>query len=100
MTNFIAKLDGLYGRFYHPWLCSFSLIMAIGVAASVMWDPIQFADAIGGLNLMNAIAIVWATCAGFVHGLGFKAQHWFWQLFFFPPLIWTIFLLILVVTIG
>lgn len=100
MTEFIAKLDGLYGRLYHPALCAFSLVMALSVAAGVMWDPTQFAKAIGGFTPLNAPAIIWATCAGFVHGIGFKARHWFWQLFFFPPLIWLIFLLILALFIG
>ncbi|WP_028025172.1 cyd operon YbgE family protein [Enterovibrio calviensis] len=88
-------LDGLHDRLLQRVLMLFSLVLAVTCAGLVIWDPQSFADKIGGFNLSNSPALIWATCTGFIHGMGFKPRFWLWQLVFFPPFAWIVMILIL-----
>lgn len=55
-----------------------------------MWNPHTFADSIGGFNVVIGPAIIWATCTGIIHGIGFQPRAWYWQCFFFPVLAWLV----------
>ncbi|MGF1769340.1 cyd operon protein YbgE [Enterovibrio makurazakiensis] len=88
-------LDGLHDRLLQRVLMLFSLVLAVTCAGLVIWDPQSFADKIGGFNLTNAPALIWATCTGFIHGMGFKPRFWLWQLVFFPPFAWIVMIYIL-----
>lgn len=100
MRKFIATLDGLYGRLYHSAYCALSLLLALCVAAALMWDPVAFADQIGGFNAIKGPAIIYATCIGIMHGVGFKAKHWLVQLLTLPVTSWCIFALLLITAIS
>ena len=63
------------------WL---TLLMAVVIAASVMWSPADFANAFGGLHFQLTFLIVWATCSGVIYGVGFFPKHWCWQILFTP----------------
>ncbi|MDD1795353.1 cyd operon protein YbgE [Enterovibrio sp. ZSDZ42] len=88
-------LDGLHDRLLQRVLMLFSLVLAVTCAGLVIWDPQSFADKIGGFTLTNAPALIWATCTGFIHGMGFKPRFWLWQLVFFPPFAWIVMIYIL-----
>lgn len=89
-NKFTQSLDGLYDRLHIRVAILISLILALSCGALVIWDPSIFAQKLGGFNIVNGLALIWATCAGLIHGLSFKPHFWLWQLFFFPPLAWLI----------
>lgn len=60
------------------------LLMSIVTAALVVWEPTLFAQAIGGFGPVISPALIWATCAAMVYGVGFVPTRWYWQLFFTP----------------
>ncbi len=94
-SRYILKLGDLYDRLYHPIFYFFSLILAFISFSFVMWEPQQFAQNIGGFNLFTGPLIIWSTCTGFIHGLGFKPRNWIWRISFFPPLAWLFMLWII-----
>jgi cyd operon protein YbgE len=51
-----------------------------------MWNPEQYAQAIGGFNAMVAVPLIWGVCASMVFSVGFKPRYWLWQLTFSPYL--------------
>lgn len=97
INKFPMVLDGLYDRLHQRGLMLFSLVLAVVCAGGVIWDPVDFSSKIGGFNAVNGPALIWATCAGFIHGMAFKPYYWLWQVVFFPPLAWLVMLSILAV---
>lgn len=73
----------------HQWL-DYSLIrlvalvLSMATAGLVVWDPTYFAQAIGGFGPVISPALIWATCAAMVYGVGFVPLRWYWQVFFTP----------------
>ncbi len=61
-----------------------AIAIAVAVAGLVMWEPHQFAEAIGGFNPVIAPLMIWATCSAMVFGMSFVPHRWYWQLFFSP----------------
>ena len=61
-----------------------AIAMAVTVAGLVMWEPHQFADAIGGFGPVIAPLMIWATCSAMVFGMSFVPHRWYWQLLFSP----------------
>ena len=94
-TKFTTMLDGIYDRLHKRVLMLFSLVLALTCAGLVIWDPQSFADKIGGFHAANAPALIWATCTGFIHGMGFKPRFWLWQIVFFPALAWLVMVVML-----
>lgn len=94
-TKFGTMLDGLYDRLHIRVLTLLSLALALTCGGLVMWDPQSFADRIGGFSVANGPALVWATCTGMIHGMGFKPRFWLWQLVFFPPFAWLVMITVL-----
>ncbi|KLV09106.1 cytochrome bd biosynthesis protein [Photobacterium aquae] len=75
----------------HQWL-DFGLLRVLGLVMSlvtaclVVWEPTLFAQSIGGFGPIISPAMIWATCAAMVFGVGFIPHRWYWQLFFTPYL--------------
>ena len=61
-----------------------SLIMALVLAGCVFWMPIRFTSGTGSDNVWHNLLIVWAVCAGVIHGTGFRPRRWGWRLCFLP----------------
>ena len=69
-----------------------SLVAALLVAGGVIWDPTRFALSSRSLSLWGGIALIWAVCAGVIHGTGFRPRRALWQGIFNPVLAWVILL--------
>ncbi|WP_127959622.1 cyd operon protein YbgE [Serratia microhaemolytica] len=61
-----------------------SLLLALVVAGAIFWDPTRFAARTSSLEIWQGFLLMWAVCAGFVHGVGFQPRSLFWRLFFAP----------------
>ncbi|NDL62764.1 cyd operon protein YbgE [Acerihabitans arboris] len=61
-----------------------SLIMALVLAGCVFWMPARFASTTSSLTAWHNLLIVWAVCAGVIHGVGFRPRRWGWRLAFLP----------------
>lgn len=96
--KFARMLDGFHDRLHQSVLIAFSMILALVCAVGVIWDPVIISEKIGGFTVLSGIALIWATCTGFIHGIGFKPHFWLWQIVFFPPLAWLIMLVVLIRT--
>ncbi|UJF18625.1 cyd operon YbgE family protein [Vibrio sp. SS-MA-C1-2] len=75
--------------YYHQWtdvkvLRIVVLILSFCLAGIFLWDPIQFAQEIGGLVGYKGLLLIWGICAGVIYGIGFKPILWIWQLLFSP----------------
>ncbi|MFP1725545.1 cyd operon protein YbgE [Lonsdalea quercina] len=65
-------------------LRALSLIMALLLAGCVFWDPSRFAAKTSTLAVWQAFVLMWAVCAGVIHGTGFRPQRLRWKAFFSP----------------
>ncbi|XBS70965.1 cyd operon protein YbgE [Acerihabitans sp. KWT182] len=77
--------DRLYSLTDKGPLRALSLILALALAGCVFWMPARFALQTSRLNAWHNLLVVWAVCAGVIHGSGFRPRHWAWRLFFLPP---------------
>ncbi|WP_428945585.1 cyd operon protein YbgE [Pantoea sp. FN060301] len=65
-------------------LRALSLLMALLLAGCIFWDPARFAANSGQLKIWQGLLLVWAVCAGVIHGVGFHPRRLRWQAFFSP----------------
>ncbi|KHN52670.1 cyd operon protein YbgE [Pectobacterium fontis] len=77
-------VDKLYRRMDKSPIRALSLIMALLLAGCVFWDPARFAARTSELAVWQGLLLIWAVCAGVVHGVGFRPHHLFWRAFFAP----------------
>lgn len=76
--------DSCYGATNRGPLRVLSLVMALVLAGCVFWMPARFATGTSALTPWHNIIIVWAVCAGVIHGVGFTPRRWGWRLLFLP----------------
>lgn len=81
MNNLITKL---YAAMDKGPLRALSFIMALVLAGCVFWDPTRFAAKTSELAVWHGLLLIWAVCAGVIHGVGFKLRAPRWQALFFP----------------
>ena len=81
MINFITKLYAVMDK--SP-LRALSLIIALTLAGCVFWDPTRFAAKTSELEIWHGLLLIWAVCAGVIHGTGFRLRATYWQALFFP----------------
>ncbi len=67
-------------------LRALSLIMALLLAGCMFWDPSRFAAKTSGLSVWHGFVLMWAVCAGVIHGVGFRPKAVLWQGIFSPLL--------------
>ncbi|WP_340609128.1 cyd operon protein YbgE [Xenorhabdus bharatensis] len=60
------------------------LIMALGLAACILWDSTRFASNTSSLMIWQGIFLIWAICSGVIFGVGFNPKHFVWRFFFHP----------------
>ncbi|MBJ7221652.1 MULTISPECIES: cyd operon protein YbgE [unclassified Brenneria] len=77
-------VDRLYRLMDKSPLRALSLIMALLVAGCVFWDPSRFAARTSELAVWQGFLLIWAVCAGVVHGVGFRPRRLRWRAFFAP----------------
>ncbi|KNC15408.1 cytochrome bd biosynthesis protein [Pantoea sp. RIT-PI-b] len=65
-------------------LRALSLILALWLAGCVIWQPSHFAARTSDLAIWHGLVLIWAVCAGVVHGTGFRPQRLRWQALFSP----------------
>ncbi|WON76050.1 cyd operon protein YbgE [Serratia sp. UGAL515B_01] len=76
--------DKLYALTDKGPVRALSLVMALTLAGFVFWDPTRFAARTSSLEIWQSIFLIWAVCAGMVHGVGFRPHSPFWRAFFAP----------------
>lgn len=81
MMKFIAFLYAVMDR--GP-LRALSLVMALVLAGCVFWDPSRFAAKTSALEIWQGFLLIWAVCAGIIHGVGFRPKAVHWQGVFCP----------------
>ena len=65
-------------------LRALSLMMALLLAGCIFWDPSRFAAKTSELEIWHGFLIMWAVCAGVIHGVGFRPKAIHWQGIFCP----------------
>ncbi|MCT4710800.1 cyd operon protein YbgE [Enterobacteriaceae bacterium H11S18] len=81
MEAVIAKLYAVMDK--SP-LRALSLIMALALAGCIFWDPSRFAAKTSELAIWHGFLLMWAVCAGVIHGVGFRPRKALWQGLFCP----------------
>ncbi|MGY6030373.1 cyd operon protein YbgE [Phytobacter sp. AG2a] len=81
MDEIIAKLYAVMDK--RP-LRALSLIMALVLAGCIFWDPSKFAAKTSELAVWQGFLLMWAVCAGVIHGVGFRPRSLVWQGVFCP----------------
>jgi len=81
MVNIIAMLYAVMDK--RP-LRALSLIMALVLAGCMFWDPTRFAARTSELAIWHGLILMWAVCAGVIHGVGFRPRAVLWQGVFCP----------------
>ena len=81
MNEIIAKLYAVMDK--RP-LRALSLIMALVLAGCIFWDPSRFAAKTSDLEIWHGFLLMWAVCAGVIHGVGFRPRAIHWQGIFLP----------------
>lgn len=67
-------------------LKALSLVMALVLAGCIFWDPSRFAARTSGLEIWHALVMMWAVCAGVIHGVGLRLRTLRWQAVFCPAI--------------
>ncbi len=83
MNNLAHKLYSIMDK--GP-LRALSLILAFILVGCIFYDPSHFAAKTSSLKIWQGLMIIWAVCAGVIHGVGFRPNHAFWKTFFCPLL--------------
>lgn len=83
MSKIIAQLYAVMDK--GP-LRALSLVMALVLAGCMFWDPSRFAAKTSDLTVWHGLLLMWAVCAGVIHGVGFRVRAVHWQALFCPLL--------------
>lgn len=79
-----SLIDKLYAITDKGPIRALSMALALILAGCIFWDPSRFAARTSSLEIWQGILLMWAVCAGMVHGVGFQPQNVFWRAFFTP----------------
>lgn len=79
MTHIIAKLYAVMDK--RP-LRALSFVMAIVLAGCMFWDPSRFAARTSTLEIWHGLLLMWAVCAGIIHGVVFALNPYTGKGFF------------------
>ena len=80
------RLQQLYLIMDKRPLRALSLVLALLLAGCLFWDPKRFAANTSALAIWQGLLLMWAVCAGVIHGVGFRPRRVRWQTFFAPLL--------------
>ena len=76
--------DKLYAMTDKGPVRALSLVLALILAGCIFWDPTRFAAKTSSLEIWEGLLLIWAVCAGVVHGVGFNPQRTLRRAFFAP----------------
>ena len=96
----MALFDKLYAMMDKGPLRVLSLILAMALAGCIFWDPAAFAAKTSTLKVWHGFIIIWAVCAGVIHGVGFKPMKARWRVIFTPFLTMIVMILGLIYFYG
>lgn len=65
-------------------LRALSLVAALLLAGCMFWDPSRFAANSSELTIWQGLLLMWAVCAGVIHGVGYRPQRLCWRGVFAP----------------
>ncbi|PHM36048.1 cyd operon protein YbgE [Xenorhabdus innexi] len=77
-------VDRFYQLMNKGLLRALILIMALGLALCILWEPTIFASNTSSLMVWQGILLIWAICSGVIFGVGFNPEHFVWRLLFHP----------------
>jgi cyd operon protein YbgE len=80
----LSLTDKLYAITDKGPVRALSLGLALILAGCIFWDPTRFAAKTSSLEIWEGLLLIWAVCAGVVHGVGFRPQRTLWRAFFAP----------------
>ncbi len=60
------------------------MMLALLLAGCIFWDPSRFAAKTSELEIWHGFLLMWAVCAGVIHGVGFRPRAIHWQGLFRP----------------
>ncbi|MFN1144558.1 cyd operon protein YbgE [Serratia quinivorans] len=80
----LSLTDKLYAITDKGPVRALSLVLALILAGCIFWDPTRFAAKTSSLDIWEGLLLIWAVCAGVVHGVGFRPQRTLWRAFFAP----------------
>lgn len=83
-----SVIDKLYAVTDKGPIRALSPVLALILAGCVFWDPTRFAAKTSSLEIWEGLLLIWAVCAGVIHGFGFRPQRSLWRAFshHFPQL--------------
>lgn len=65
-------------------LRALSLAAALLLAGCMFWQPTRFAANSSELAVWQGLLLMWAVCAGVIHGVGFRPRRLRWRAVFAP----------------
>ncbi len=99
MQNLDQRLTQWHQPVNHGLLRTVVLLLGLALVGVLMWEPTQFAESVGGFNIVKGPLLIWGMCSAMVYGVGFTPYRWYWQLLFTPyisaPIVMTFWLLYL-----
>ena len=63
-----SVIDKLYAVTDKGPIRALSLVLALVLAGCVFWDPTRFAAKTSSLEIWEGLLLIWAVCAGVIHG--------------------------------
>lgn len=76
----------------NPFAMVISCLLAFPLAAVLLVHPAAMLDANGEYSHRAMMFIMIGISGGFIHGVGFIPQYWFWKWLFNPFLAWPLML--------
>lgn len=80
----VSLTDRVYAITDKGPIRALSLALALILAGCILWDPTRFAAKTSSLEIWEGLLLIWAVCAGVIHGFGFRPQCSIWRAFFAP----------------
>ncbi|NUU65091.1 cyd operon protein YbgE [Enterobacteriaceae bacterium BIT-l23] len=79
-----SAVTRLYAIMDRGPLRALSLLLALVLAGCIFWDPSRFAAKTSALSIWHGFGLMWAVCAGVIHGVGFRPKKALWKGVFCP----------------
>lgn len=61
-----------------------SCLLSLALVICLFTDPGRFTAKTGPLPVWYGLMLIWAVCAGVIHGVGFRPDNAYWRIIFSP----------------